>query len=455
MLSDARGEVQRGLEVVEFACGIPTLLKGDYSDQVSAGVDTFSFRQPLGVVRRHHAVQLPGDGADVDVSRSRSRAATRSCSSPASATRRRRCSSPSCGAEAGLPDGVFNVVHGDKVAVDALLDHPRVAAVSFVGSTPIARYIHERGSGDRQAGAGARRREEPRDRAARRRPRLRRRPPGGGRLRLGRRAVHGDLGGGRGRRRRRRARRGGRRPRRRGGQGRPRPRRAPARWVRSSPREARDRIVGLDRRGRDAGRQRARSTAAASSCRATRTASSSARRCSTRCTTDDGRLHRGDLRPGAVGAAGRRRRRGDRADQRQPLRQRHGDLHLERRGGAAVPARGERRHDRHQRARSRCRWPTTPSAAGRTRCSATRTSTAPRACRFYTRAKVVTARWPHVAADAERELPLPDVAVGGRVRDAHCRPPPPGARSFATFAGDTPRVLPPNVANDLGDGGRS
>ena len=72
-------------------------------------------------------------------------------------------------AEAGLPDGVFNVVHGDKEAVDALLDHPDVAAVSFVGSTPIARYIHERGIGERQARAGARRRQEPRGRPARRR----------------------------------------------------------------------------------------------------------------------------------------------------------------------------------------------------------------------------------------------------------------------------------------------
>ena len=113
-------------------------------------------------------------------------AATPSCSSPASATRRRPTSSPSCGAEAGLPDGVFNVVHGDKVAVDALLDHPDVAAVSFVGSTPIARYIHERASanGKRvQALGGAKNHAvDP----ARRRPRLRRRPPDRRGVRLGR-----------------------------------------------------------------------------------------------------------------------------------------------------------------------------------------------------------------------------------------------------------------------------
>ena len=81
-------------------------------------------------------------------------------------------------AEAGLPPGVFNVLHGDKVAVDGLLDHPDVAAVSFVGSTPIAQYVHQRGTAGRQAGAGARWREEPRDRAARRRPGVRLRPPG-------------------------------------------------------------------------------------------------------------------------------------------------------------------------------------------------------------------------------------------------------------------------------------
>ena len=109
--------------------------------------------------------------------------------------------------------------------------------------------------------------------------------------------------------------------------------------------------------------------------------------------------------------AGRHGRRGDRADQREPLRQRHRDLHLERRGGPPVPARREGRHDRHQRARSRCRWPTTPSAAGRTRCSATSTCTARRACRFYTRAKVVTSRWPERRGRVRRQLPLPDLEV--------------------------------------------
>ena len=143
MLSDAAGEVQRGLEVVEFACGIPQLLKGEYSDQVSTGVDVFSLPRAARGLRRDHAVQLPGDGADVDApGGDRLRQHVR-----AQAERARPVGVELVAelwAEAGLPDGVFNVVHGDKVAVDAMLDHPDVAAVSFVGSTPIARYIHQR-----------------------------------------------------------------------------------------------------------------------------------------------------------------------------------------------------------------------------------------------------------------------------------------------------------------------
>ena len=145
VLSDARGEVQRGLEVVEFACGIPTLLKGDYSDQVSTGVDVFSFREPLGVVAGitpfNFPAMVPMWMHPVAIA----------CGNTFVLKPSERDPSVSglvaeIWAEAGLPDGVFNVVHGDKVAVDALLDHPDVAAVSFVGSTPIARYIHERGT---------------------------------------------------------------------------------------------------------------------------------------------------------------------------------------------------------------------------------------------------------------------------------------------------------------------
>ena len=233
-LSDARGEVARGLEVVEFACGIPHLLKGgvlrERLDRRRRVLDPPAARRG----RRDHPVQLPGHGADVDVpDRDRLRQ-HRSCSSRRRRTRRRRCCIAELLAEAGLPDGVFNVVHGDKEAVDALLTHPEVKAVSFVGSTPIARYVYETGTAARQAGPGPRRREEPHGRAARRRPRPGRRRRGLRRLRLGRRALHGDLGPGRRRPGRRRA---GRQDRRAGREAADRPRRPTRRprWARWSP----------------------------------------------------------------------------------------------------------------------------------------------------------------------------------------------------------------------------
>jgi len=145
VLSDARGEVQRGLEVVEFACGIPHLLKGEYSDQVSAGIDTFSFREPLGVVAGitpfNFPVMVPMWMHPIAIACGNTFVLKPSERDP-SASRL----VAELWQRAGLPDGVFNVVHGDKEAVDALLDSPDVAAVSFVGSTPIARYIHERAS---------------------------------------------------------------------------------------------------------------------------------------------------------------------------------------------------------------------------------------------------------------------------------------------------------------------
>jgi malonate-semialdehyde dehydrogenase (acetylating)/methylmalonate-semialdehyde dehydrogenase len=143
VLSDARGEVQRGLEVVEFACGIPHLLKGDYSDQVSSGVDVFSFRQPLGVVAGitpfNFPVMVPMWMHPIAIACGNTFLLKPSERDPSASMLVAQL-----WAEAGLPDGVFNVVHGDKEAVDALLDHPDVAALSFVGSTPIARYIHGR-----------------------------------------------------------------------------------------------------------------------------------------------------------------------------------------------------------------------------------------------------------------------------------------------------------------------
>src|SRR6201999_885385 len=143
VFEDAKGEVIRGLEVVEFVCGLPQLLKGEHSDQVSTDVDSHSFRQPLGVCAGitpfNFPVMVPMWMHPVAIASGNTFVLKPSERDP----------SPSnliaeLYARAGLPDGVFNVVHGDKVAVDALLDHPDVAALSFVGSTPIARYIHER-----------------------------------------------------------------------------------------------------------------------------------------------------------------------------------------------------------------------------------------------------------------------------------------------------------------------
>ncbi|HXQ88531.1 MAG TPA: CoA-acylating methylmalonate-semialdehyde dehydrogenase [Solirubrobacterales bacterium] len=149
VLEDAKGEVLRGLEVVEFACGIPQLLKGEHSDQVSSGVDAWSFRQPLGVCAGitpfnfpamvpmwMHPLAIACGNAFVLKPSERDPSASNLVAD--------------LYAEAGLPDGVFNVVHGDKVAVDALLDHPDVAAISFVGSTPIASYVHARASEKRK-----------------------------------------------------------------------------------------------------------------------------------------------------------------------------------------------------------------------------------------------------------------------------------------------------------------
>jgi len=143
VLSDARGEVQRGLEVVEFACGIPQLLKGEYSDQVSTGVDVFSFREPLGVVAGitpfNFPAMVPMWMFPVAIACGNTFVLKPSERDPSASLLMAEL-----WAEAGLPEGVFNVVHGDKESVDALLDHADVAAVSFVGSTPIARYIHQR-----------------------------------------------------------------------------------------------------------------------------------------------------------------------------------------------------------------------------------------------------------------------------------------------------------------------
>jgi malonate-semialdehyde dehydrogenase (acetylating) / methylmalonate-semialdehyde dehydrogenase len=145
VVEDAKGEIMRGMEVAEFACGIPQLLKGEYSDQISSDVDSFSFRQPLGVcvgiTPFNFPMMVPLWMHPLAIATGNTFVLKPSERDPSASNLVAELY-----AEAGLPDGVFNVVHGDKVAVDALLDRPDVAAISFVGSTPIAKYIHERGS---------------------------------------------------------------------------------------------------------------------------------------------------------------------------------------------------------------------------------------------------------------------------------------------------------------------
>jgi malonate-semialdehyde dehydrogenase (acetylating)/methylmalonate-semialdehyde dehydrogenase len=145
VFTDAQGEVSRGIDIVEFACGIPQLLKGDYTDQVSTGIDNWTMRQPLGVVAGitpfNFPVMVPCWMFPVAIAAGNTFVLKPSPIDP----------TPSLMVadlmkQAGFPDGVFNVVQGDKVAVDALLEHPDVRAVSFVGSTPIAQHIYETGA---------------------------------------------------------------------------------------------------------------------------------------------------------------------------------------------------------------------------------------------------------------------------------------------------------------------
>jgi malonate-semialdehyde dehydrogenase (acetylating) / methylmalonate-semialdehyde dehydrogenase len=145
VLADAAGEVQRGLEVVEYACGIPNLLKGGFSEGVSAGVDTYSIRQPLGVAAIispfNFPAMVPMWFFPIAIAAGNTVVLKPSEKDPSAAIWLAERWS-----EAGLPDGVFNVLQGDKVAVDGLLTHPDVASVSFVGSTAIARYVYETGT---------------------------------------------------------------------------------------------------------------------------------------------------------------------------------------------------------------------------------------------------------------------------------------------------------------------
>src|SRR4051794_26973639 len=145
VLSDAGGEIARGLEVVEFACSLPHLLKGAFSEQVSTDVDVYTLKQPLGVVGIispfNFPAMVPMWFFPIAIATGNTVVLKPSEKDPSAANWMAELMS-----EAGLPPGVFNVVHGDKEAVDALLTHPDVASLSFVGSTPIARYVYETGT---------------------------------------------------------------------------------------------------------------------------------------------------------------------------------------------------------------------------------------------------------------------------------------------------------------------
>ncbi|MDT9001926.1 CoA-acylating methylmalonate-semialdehyde dehydrogenase [Paucibacter sp. APW11] len=145
VFTDAQGEVTRGIDIVEFACGVPQLLKGDYTEQVSTGIDNWTLRQPLGVVAGitpfNFPFMVPMWMAPLAIATGNAFILKPSERDP----------SPSLFIaelfkRAGLPDGIFNVLQGDKLAVDGLLNHPDVKAISFVGSTPIAQYIYETGA---------------------------------------------------------------------------------------------------------------------------------------------------------------------------------------------------------------------------------------------------------------------------------------------------------------------
>ncbi len=145
VFSDAQGEVERGIDIVEFACGIPQLLKGDYTEQVSTDIDNWTMRQPLGVVAGitpfNFPVMVPMWMFPVAIAAGNTFVLKPSPTDPSASLLYADLMK-----QAGFPDGVLNVVQGDKVAVDALLQHPDVKAISFVGSTPIANYIYETGA---------------------------------------------------------------------------------------------------------------------------------------------------------------------------------------------------------------------------------------------------------------------------------------------------------------------
>ncbi|MHB1129816.1 MAG: CoA-acylating methylmalonate-semialdehyde dehydrogenase [Ilumatobacteraceae bacterium] len=143
--SDALGEIARGLENIEFACGIPALMKGGYSEQASTGIDVYSIRQPLGVVAGITPFNFPAM-VPMWMFANALVCGNTFVLKPSEKDPSASMFLADLLRQAGVPDGVFNVVHGDKVAVDRILGHPDIASVSFVGSTPIARYVYETGT---------------------------------------------------------------------------------------------------------------------------------------------------------------------------------------------------------------------------------------------------------------------------------------------------------------------
>ena len=200
VLADAMGSVQRGIEVVEFACGIPHLLKGEYSENVGTQVDTHTLRQPVGVCAGitpfNFPVMVPLWMFPMAIACGNTFILKPSEKVPSASIRMAELFK-----EAGLPDGVFNVVHGDKAAVDAILNHSGHPCRVIRRLHPDCQVHLRNRRAQRQARAGARRREEPRRGAARRRPRVHRGCAHRRRVRLGGRALHGDQRRGGGRRR--------------------------------------------------------------------------------------------------------------------------------------------------------------------------------------------------------------------------------------------------------------
>ncbi|MFW5662048.1 MAG: aldehyde dehydrogenase family protein, partial [Oceanicaulis sp.] len=145
VVADAKGDLQRGLEVIEFACGVPHLLKGEYTEGAGPGIDVYSMRQPLGVVAGitpfNFPAMIPMWMFGVAIACGNAFILKPSEKDPSVPVRLAELM-----LEAGLPEGILNVVHGDKEAVDAILDHPDIKAVSFVGSSDIAHYVYSRGT---------------------------------------------------------------------------------------------------------------------------------------------------------------------------------------------------------------------------------------------------------------------------------------------------------------------